>query len=218
MSSGLLRCSITVLILAATFLGSKTIDSRSDESLVAPLESIPMHIDGWEGTADPPLRADILQELVPSSYISRTYRRGQDSVNLFIAYYANQHAGESMHSPKHCLPGAGWEILSYGETDLPVGGGQVRINHHTIQKDGARTSVFYWYQSRRRILADEYTAKLFLIRDAVMERKAGGAIVRVMFPANPTAQQGGSSFVAALFPELLRVIGWERRMPIVKGR
>jgi len=207
MNRGIRRYGITILFLGGTLFGSRVINNRGDEPLATPLESITMEIGGWQGESDPPIRADILRELLPSSYLSRTYRRASESVNLFVAYYANQHAGESMHSPRHCLPGGGWEFLSYSETDLRVPGGTIRVNRHTIQKDGAQMSVLYWYQSRRRVLANEYTAKLFLIRDAIVERKTGGSIVRIISSNTPAGQQAASDFAAAIYPELLRVIG-----------
>lgn len=198
---------VTVAVMAATLTLARAIDSRRDEPLAAPLDSIPVDVGGWKGEADPGLRADILAVLAPTSYISRTYRRGNESLQFFVAYYANQRAGESMHSPRHCLPGGGWEFLRYGEISLPVGSGTIAVNENVIQKDGARMCVMYWYQSRRRVIADEYRAKLFLMRDALVERRTGGAIVRIMCPADGTALEGAREFAAAIFPHVRRSIG-----------
>lgn len=190
--------------LAVTLLASEAIKLRPDEALARPLDTIPTVVDGWSGSDDPPMQAGILASLDASSYLSRTYRRGADAVNLFIAYYANQRAGESMHSPKHCLPGSGWEFLSYGKRDLRVGDQMIRVNEDLVGKDGGRMSLLYWYQSRRRVIASEYTAKLWLIRDAIFERRAGGAIVRVTCSEPGDA---GREFAAAVFPWVNRAIG-----------
>ena len=47
-----------------------------------------------------------------SDYVARVYAR--DSVMLFstlVSYYERQSQGKTIHSPRNCLPGAGWEIL-----------------------------------------------------------------------------------------------------------
>ena len=202
MSSDIYRYGVTILVLAGTMATAKIIDVRPAEALVRPLDSIGMEIDGWKGTPDPPIRQDILDTLAPTSYLSTTYNREGETLSLFIAYYANQRAGESMHSPKHCLPGTGWDIVNYGVADLKVGGREVEVNRHTIEKDAERMAVLYWYQSPRRIIASEYMAKLYLVRDAVVERRTGGAIVRIICRENPRTVQEAIAFGEAVAPRL----------------
>jgi len=196
------RFGATILILAGTVAAAKVIDFRPSEPLINPLDSISSDIEGWKGKPDPPIREDILEVLAPTTYISRTYYRGQDDMNLFVAYYANQRAGESMHSPKHCLPGSGWDIVTYGVADLNVGGQRVRVNRHTIQKDSTRMAVLYWYQSKRRIIASEYMAKLYLVKDAMVERQTGGAIVRIICKEDPATVKAAVAFAEKVVPQV----------------
>lgn len=198
------RYGLTIALLLGTAIAARLIDARPEEALAEPLESINMRIGEWNAEPDPPLREDVLESLAPTSYVSRTYRRGHDTINLFVSYYANQKAGESMHSPRHCLPGAGWEIVSHGSLALPSGEGTVSINRHVIQKDGARMVVLYWYQSKRRVVADEYLAKVFLVRDAVMERRTGGAIVRIICRDDGPTLKNAAEFGSALLGEVNR--------------
>src|SRR5262249_54096000 len=99
------------LLLGTALVGSKLSAHRRSDSLAVPLEkSISREIDGAIASDNPPLTAGTMAQLKASSYLSRTYVKRGMRADLFIAYYAQQRAGESMHSPKHCLPGAGWEI------------------------------------------------------------------------------------------------------------
>lgn len=203
------KYGITIGMLLGTAIAAKLIDARPSEVLQQPLEGISTTLSGWTAERDSPLRDDILASLAATNYLSRTYRRGNDDLSLFVAYYANQRAGESMHSPKHCMPGAGWEIVNYGAVDLRNGPEVFRVNRHTIQKDGSRMAVLYWYQSKRRVIADEYLAKMFLVRDAVVERRTGGAIVRIICREDPATVKAALEFSSAILPEIRRCMTGE---------
>jgi EpsI family protein len=139
-----------------------------------------------------------------SSYLVRTYQKGGSQLELFIAFYAQQRAGESMHSPKHCLPGAGWEIWNHDSVFVPVHGTQVEINKYSIQNSGTRMIMFYWYQSKTRIVASEYLGKILLARDTVLSGHTAGSIVRIMLPDTPAAGAAGAAFATRLIPEVER--------------
>src|SRR6185369_4046910 len=131
----------TVLLLSATLAAAKLTAYRKTENLVQPLESIERQIAGFTGADKPALTDGVLAQLKPTAYISRTYRKPGLEADLFISYYAQQRAGESMHSPKHCLPGAGWEIWDYGSAEIPVNGGSVKVNKYSIANSGQRMLV-----------------------------------------------------------------------------
>src|SRR5205085_9313103 len=94
---------------------------RATDLLQSPLNTIPLHIAGFVGADKPPLQDGVVRAINATSYLSRRYTKEGVEADLFIAYYAQQRAGESMHSPKHCLPGSGWEIWNYDTLDIPAG-------------------------------------------------------------------------------------------------
>ena len=55
--------------------------------------------------------------------LNRTYVSQDQAATLFVAYFGSQRAGVNPHSPKNCLPGAGWLPLTAGTlaVRLPVG-------------------------------------------------------------------------------------------------
>lgn len=199
--------AVTVALLGGTLAASRLSDQRKPESLTAPLSSIPRQIDGWVGVDSAPLDARTLEVLRPTSYLERAYRRGDEMASLFISYYAEQRAGESMHSPKNCLPGSGWEIWDYGSSRVPVDGRNVDINRYSIQNNGTRLVVLYWYQSRHRIVASEYLGKVLLVKDALLMGSTAGSIVRITVPDRPESVDTGLRFAAAIIPEVQRCLG-----------
>jgi len=155
---------------------------------------------------DKRLDARVLKALVPTNYLSRTYRKAESQLDLFIAYYSQQRAGESMHSPKHCLPGAGWEIWQHDSSTVSVNGSAVQINKYSIQNAGNRLLMFYWYQSANRIIASEYLGKILLARDTLLTGRTGGSIVRITVPDKPGADQDAIAFTVKLIPEVQRCL------------
>ncbi len=112
-----------------------------------------------------------------------------------------------MHSPKHCLPGSGWEIWKHGSALVPVNGRQIEINQYSIQNSGQRLLVFYWYQSRERILSSEYMGKILLAKDALLTGHTAGSLVRVTLPDVPAAPEEGVAFASVLIPAMQRCLG-----------
>ncbi|MBT8396509.1 MAG: EpsI family protein, partial [Gemmatimonadetes bacterium] len=70
------------------------------------------------------------------------------SFSLYVGYYESQTQGNTIHSPKNCLPGAGWEPLSSEPVAIEVGGRAVTVNKYLLQNGSQQALVLYWYQGR----------------------------------------------------------------------
>ena len=203
-SSWLAPGATLIMVLGTAGLARYLLARSSPEMLVQPLSRIDDSINGWSKTEEHELPDYTLRALKPTSYLVRNYRKGPDNLNLFLAFYAQQRAGESMHSPKHCLPGSGWEIWNLDSATVAVEGEQVNINKYSIQNGGTRLLMFYWYQSKDRIVADEYRAKVLLARDTLLTGQTGGSIVRFTIPDKEWAAREGEAFARNLIPLVRR--------------
>ena len=67
--------------------------------------------------------------------------------------------------------------------------------------------MFYWYQSKTRIIASEYLGKIMLARDTIVTGHTAGSIVRIMLPDIPGATEAGTTFIAQLIPQVQRCFG-----------
>jgi len=197
----------TTGILVGTLITSGLTGRRVPQPLALSLERIDSNILGWSVFEEHTLPSTTLHALDATSYLSRGYRKGEQVLDLFIAFYAQQRAGESMHSPKHCLPGSDWEIWQQGSAFVTVNGKRLEINRYRIENLGDREFMFYWYQSRQRIVASEYLGKLLLARDTLVSGQTAGSIVRILLPDAPGASEGGLAFAAKLIPEVWRCFG-----------
>jgi EpsI family protein len=179
---------------------------RPTESLYRPLQDIPATLGQWHLVQVQQLTPSVEDKLRASSYLSRTYSNGQTNLDLFIAYYAVQRAGESMHSPKHCLPGAGWDISHHETLDLPLAGRTVEVNKYDIQKGTEHALTLYWYQSRDRIIANEYSAKVMLAYDSILKGRTAGSIVRIVCPNNTQSTVQAEKFAKLVIPQMQKCL------------
>ncbi len=205
MTKQILGATVTSGILTVTLLAATLDQRRTPDALAAPLESIPKHIGAWTLDHTEVLPADVLKVLGATSYLSRVYRRGSLSLDFFIAFYAMQAAGETLHTPKNCLPGNGWEIQKTGSADLKQGGRSIKVNEYVIQGDQGTATVLYWYQTRDRIIANEYLGKMYLFWDAITRGRKSASAVRIVVPDGAAA--AGEEFAVSVLPEVERVLG-----------
>jgi EpsI family protein len=185
MKSGSLRFAIAAALMLVTAI---VLQARSRGEYVPappPLTSIPDQIDGWKGT-DETLDQATLDILGPGEFLVRDYENAiqpQPWINLYIAYFPSQRAGDTIHSPNHCLPGAGWVPVSREKIQIArADGSSFPVNRYVVAKTGERQLVLYWFQAHGRAVASEYWAKYYLVSDSVRMNRSDGGLVRLMTP------------------------------------
>jgi EpsI family protein len=163
----------------------------------------------WRGGEPIPFDADTLRVLGPGLFSERLYQRpGTPPVDLLLEYFPSQRAGDTMHSPKHCLPGAGWEPTESSILQVrDAGGRSVGVNSYVIARGEQKEIVLYWYQAHDRVVASEYLSKFYLVWDAIRLNRTDGSMVRVITPVLPgetveTARGRAVGFAEEVLPML----------------
>lgn len=202
-----------ITLLAGTAL---LLFSRGNADLIPPsepLSRIPGSIAGWTGR-DVPISQDTLDVLGAGDFLSRIYdKEGQSTqIGLLIGYFPTQRTGVTIHSPKNCLPGAGWVFDSSHYVNLTDARGKLnRVGEYIISNADKREFVIYWYQAHGRSVANEYMAKIYLVSDAMRLNRTDGGLVRVITSIGPgedtaEAKARAETFTAQLAPVLPRFI------------
>jgi EpsI family protein len=199
--------TVVLLVQAAAFYGF----SR-DEHVPAskPLANFSLSSSQWMSVREEPLDKDTLDVLKADDTLSRVYQNRQtgQSVQLFIAYFSTQRTGKTPHSPKNCLPGSGWVPTQSGTMQVAIPGEvqPITINRYLVSREQSQDVVLYWYQSRNRVVASEYRAKLFTILDSLRYRRSDTSLVRVVDPVldgdAKSATDAAVSFIRTLFVPL----------------
>jgi len=147
-------------------------------------------------------------------FLSRIYTEdgAVQPIGLFIGYFPTQRTGVTIHSPKNCLPGAGWAFESSRYVNLTDADGKAhQVGEYIIGNGENRQFVIYWYQAHGRSVANEYMAKIYLVTDAIRLHRTDGALVRVITPIGSgenrlAAKTRAEGFTAQLIPTLPRFI------------
>jgi EpsI family protein len=185
----ILRTWGPALLLGIGAVMTVGVDPQRSMELRMPLDdAVPVQIAGF-GSRDLEISEAERRVAGMTSYVMRLYSAdaaendlGRADFSVYVGYYDQQMQGKTIHSPKNCLPGSGWEALVSQTAVLDVAGGPVRVNRYLLKREEQQALVLYWYQGRGRIEANEYAVKWDLLRDAAFRRRSDEALVRVLVP------------------------------------
>lgn len=205
--------SASLALVACALLGATGVSAR--EEIPPPrtaFTEFPLKVSGWIGRSVP-METVYLDALRFDDYLLADYRReGDPPVNFYVAYYASQRKGQSAHSPRTCLPGGGWEVVSLERTNVSTQAGEpFVVNRAVIQKGSTKQVVWYWFHERGRMLTNEYLVKFYLLWDAVAKNRTDGALVRLTAPVQPGedevfADRRLAAFIDSVQPMLTQYI------------
>jgi EpsI family protein len=216
-----------ILILSALLLSASAYISRTSKMEPVPIQKslsgFPVQVGSWQGSENIDLEMEALDLLKVSDYLNRQYTDPRRlSLGLYVGFYEKQQQGSTIHSPLHCLPGAGWNPIEKGRRNVLIrdeysgrAGSEsspfrnIEINKIIIEKGLDRCLVFYWYQSHGKVIASEYFGKINTILDAIRYNRTDAALVRVIAPINnmdadstATTEDAALDFVKTIFPLL----------------
>jgi EpsI family protein len=205
-----IRGWVTAGILLCAFVLLQTMSHGEAIVPRQPLRTLPYALGTWIGE-EQPLQDQVVEAVAVSDYTNRIYSQPEEMpVQLYVGYYASQRTGDTIHSPKNCLPGSGWEPIQSGYAKVLVAGGRnIVVNEYVIQRGQNKELVFYWYQARGRVIASEYAGKFWMVADAIRHNRTDGALVRIVTPMNDgkgRARLRLISFTETLFPPLHELI------------
>jgi len=179
------RFAVVALLLAGTAILLQARSRRENVPPHQPLASFPHQLGEWTG-ADVPISQNILDVLGAGDFLLRIYENSsvpQPYVDLFLAYFPSQRTGDTIHSPKNCLPGTGWSPVESSRISVSFPGhAAFPANRYIVAQGDDQRLVIYWYWAHDRGLASEYWAKFYLVADSIRLNRSDGSMVRVTTP------------------------------------
>ena len=166
-------------------------------------------LGAWSLQREDPIDPAVLDAMQADAVLSRIYvERGTPwTAQLLVAWFQTQRGGRKQpHSPKVCLPAAGWIPLQSDAIRV----GDLEVNRYLAVHGSSRGVVLYWYQTPFRTETSEWGAKFWVTVDSLRHGRTDAALVRVFVPV--TGSDAGASATAARFVESARA-ELERRIP-----
>jgi len=175
--------------------------------------SFPDRFGDWNSVREHRINDRSMEILKVDDYVMRDYRNSRgEEINLYIGYFNSQREGKSIHSPRQCLPGAGWLPLERKVQWIKLFPGRdacYPVNRMIFEKGLDRRLLLFWYYGRGRIYASEYMNKVYLIHDSIARGRTDGALVTVMMRTQEDAEPASGKlldFINRIFPALAEYI------------
>ena len=207
-----LKSSAARLVTVFLVLQSVALYSSMRSEVVPPgrpLAEFPLTVGAWGMFQEGVIDQDTRDVLKADDLLNREYRKPGEShaASLFVASFQSQRNGKTPHSPKNCLPAAGWTKLVSETYPIDVGlSAPIVVNRYIVAHGDSRSVVIYWYQSRDRIVATEFNAKFWVMVDSMRLNRTDTALVKIVVPVIDRDEDGATrtavDFIKSFFPVL----------------
>ncbi len=145
------RLLVTMALLICATVLLRAASRRESVAPRQPFKAMPMALGEWHAV-DAPLTQHIIEAAGVDDYLNRFYTDAVgNQVEIYVGYYKSQRAGDLIHSPRNCLPGAGWETERAARSTIAIPGrSPIVVNDFLMIKGLSRDVVLYWYEGRGR--------------------------------------------------------------------
>ena len=154
-----------------------------------------------------PIEKGVIAMLDPDAIFNALYvSPGGGRVDLFFSYFAGSNVRSGIHSPRNCMPGAGWTIERTEPHDIQFGHGVIPASRMYVRYAGDSRVVDYWYITRHGETSNDYSRKLFMMLGALSFEPADVAFVRFISSSDPASVAQLESFEAEFIGEIYTLL------------
>jgi len=182
----------------------------------ASFAEFPDQFGDWTCRQRQELDEKVKSNLGVTDYIICYFTKPDDpiGVDVYVGYHQSQvregggGAGEnSIHPPAHCLPGSGWDIIDSQTVPLGIDGvpnpGSATAKRLIIAKGETRRLVYYWYQSRGRVISEDWKKIVYVGLDRALRSRTDGSLVRFTVPIQQNDVAASDAAFHDLAPQIL---------------
>ncbi len=163
---------IIALFLITTKIGMLWVQKSptTDPSSIYQFIQEPVQLNGWtcfyQGELD-----SLTKEVLGTQYgYIHKYQEDKLQVEAVAVRYQDQKFEAQVHSPLHCLPGSGWEIVRQEEIVQSNGESPFFATLLSIQKGDLNQKVLYWFMINGKTVRNIYQLKWEVLKNRLLRR------------------------------------------------
>ena len=155
-------------------------------------EEFPLELGEWSCPEQGSVPEEVWETLGATDMLICNYRRPDALVSVYVGYHATQVREQgggakenSIHPPAHCLPGSGWDIIDSRTVRLDMPGlpdPDGTAKRLVIARGKSRQLVYYWYQSRGRVISQDWQKIVYVGWDRALRGRTDGSLIRFTVP------------------------------------
>lgn len=157
-----LLSSLLLLMAVAVQVTAYKPERKVKEPLSEALGSLP----GWSASPPAVLGSQIEEALKLDDNLFRSYRRGNDTVSLYIGYYRSADKIGAAHDPLVCFTGQGWRLTERRTGTYTLKGPEnLVVNYSTMiaEHQAEKEYLLYWFQTNGTTSARTFDQKIQML-------------------------------------------------------
>jgi len=184
----------------------------------AHFEDFPDQLGGWTCPERQSIDDETIGNLGVTDYLLCNFENPEfgGRVGVYLGYHASQVREEgggsgvnAIHPPAHCLPGSGWDIIDNRQVQLNLPGlpeAPATVKRLVIARGGDRQLTYYWYQSRGRVISQDWKKIVYVGLDRAVRSRTDGSLVRFTVPILHKDEAAAEASFHDLAPEILALL------------
>jgi EpsI family protein len=171
--------AVCILVLALTVYGSSHSLKRALHSECICPYDVPDSIGGCEGEDIDTGIADLRSSIGAQDVAFRTYRCGDDTITLCLAYYKDVRSADMVHAPEVCYAAQGWTVVENDIVPRRLGRKNILVNRMVTGKRMKRELVYSWWQTGERTIPRNSFNRLYQVMLGIAGKHRSTVWVRI---------------------------------------
>ena len=183
---------------------------RPDTAGNVNFDTFPKVIGEWQGKEEH-VAPEILEMLNPEDILSITYTNAQgQSIHLLFDFFSSEATFGGPHSPRNCLPGAGWVIAAHTPLTIESKNRTINAGRFDLHYGQAKQVMDFWYITHFGETANDYVFKMYELLSALTFQPRDIAFVRFVAEDSPQGLAALKEFQSLILPEIYNHLPFEK--------
>ncbi|MBN2184718.1 MAG: EpsI family protein [Candidatus Krumholzibacteriota bacterium] len=131
-------------------------------------------------------------------------------IELFLGYFARQQENSQIHSPKHCYPGAGWDIIKEDRIEINLNNELESVKRLVITDGKSHRLVIYWFSMNGKAIPDEFSLKYHQMKNTLLSRPQAASFIRFSTGVRPGGDEKTEKtmlrFIERISPDIMSAL------------